>query len=252
MRPKVRVDHIVRPVLRRDFLYTLINWLLQRDQDGVEISSETANRFNITAKLGEHRVIKIVAEHKRLTNHNPAVTFLLDFVKKPYVSRFIFFRKDSVRQFGFCGKLPPDVVNADENAEDVGFVVEAIPLPAVFEVANGVAGDASVNDVQVVSWVFSQEEIRDEMDVAEAEGLVVAGVPVGVGDTVADEENGLVGFQVELVFHLVIFATEGIFSFSHRGHPSRRGDEPRSDREHREFIKNPNLKFVLHKAEILP
>jgi hypothetical protein len=47
--------------------------------------------------------------------------------------------------------LPPDIVYTDENAEDIGVMGEAIFLPAIFEVRDGVAGDSCVYDVQVVS-----------------------------------------------------------------------------------------------------
>jgi len=84
-------------------------------------------------------------------------------------------------------------------------------LPTRFEVTDSIAGDASVNKVQVVSWIFSQQEIGDEVDVAETEGAVCTAVPVGVGDTVADEENCLVVLQVELIGHFAIV-------LRHRGH----------------------------------
>jgi len=72
-------------------------------------------------------------------------------------------------------------------------VVEAIFLPAIFEVTNGVAADSGVDDIQVVSGIFCQEGIRHKIDVAEAEGLIGAAVPVGVGNAVADEKNRLAG-----------------------------------------------------------
>ena len=89
--------------------------------------------------------------------------------------------------------MPPDVVNADEDAEDIGLVVDAVPLPPFFEVSDIVAGDASVDDIEVVCWAFCQEEIGDEVDIATAEGLAGAEVSVGVGDAVADEENFFIG-----------------------------------------------------------
>jgi len=64
---------------------------------------------------------------------------------------------------------------------------EAIPLPAGFEVADGVAGDSAIYDFEVISWVFGEEVISEEVDVAETEGLVGAQRPAGVGDTVADK-----------------------------------------------------------------
>lgn len=48
--------------------------------------------------------------------------------------------------------------------------------------------------MQVVCWVFAQEVIGNEMNIAEAEGLIGTAVPVGIGDAVADEENGLIRF----------------------------------------------------------
>ena len=152
------------------------------------------NRFDKRAKMSEHRVVKVIAEHKRLAYHNLAVTFLCHHRQKLPVSGFVFVERDGVRQFVFGGELPPDVVNANDDAEDIGIVVEAILLPAGFEVADGVAGDSGVEDIQVVCWVFAQEVIGDEVDVAEAEGLIGTAVPVGVGDAVADEENGLIRF----------------------------------------------------------
>jgi len=92
-----------------------IDCLLKRDENGVEVRSESANNVNETSKLSENGIVKIIAEHKRLTYHKPAVTFLFCILEKPSVCRFIFVGKDSARQFtGF--EPPPDVVYADENA----------------------------------------------------------------------------------------------------------------------------------------
>ena len=91
-------------------------------------------------------------------------------------------------------ELPPDVVYADEDAENIGVVVETVLLPAVFEVTDGVAGDSGVEDIQVVCRVFAKEKLGDEVDVAEAEGLVGRVVPVSVGNAVADEKNLVIRF----------------------------------------------------------
>ena len=187
------MDHIERPILRRNLLYTLIDCLLQRNHTSAKVIGDTANRFNKRAKMSEHRVVKVIAEHKRLAYHKSAVTFLCHHRKKLPVGRLVFVKRDGVWQVVFGSELPPDVVNADEDAEYLGVVVEAIFLPAAFEVRNGVAGDSGVEDIQVVCWVFAQEEIGDEVDVAKAEGLVGPEFPVGVGNAVADEKNRLVG-----------------------------------------------------------
>ena len=133
------------------------------------------NGFDITTKMSEHRVVIIIAEHKRLAYHNLAVTFLFRERKKLPVNRFVFVEQDGEGQFVFGVELAPDIVDADQDAEDIGVVVEAILLPAVFEVADGVAGDSGVEDIQVVCRVFAKEELGDEVDVAEAEGFVGEG-----------------------------------------------------------------------------
>ena len=144
--------------------------------------------------MSEHRVVKVIAEHKRLAYHKSAVTFLCRERKELPVSGFVFVEQDGVRQFVFGVELVPDVVNADEDAEDIGIVVEAILLPAGFEVRNGVAGDACIDDIQIVSGIFGQEGIRHEIDVAGAEGLIGTMVSVGVGNAVADEKNLVIRF----------------------------------------------------------
>ena len=152
------------------------------------------NDFDKRAKTNEHGVVKVIAKHKRLAYHKSAVTFLRRERKELPVSGFVFVEQDGVGQFVFGGELPPDVVNADEDAEDIGVVVEAILLPTVFEVRNGVAGDSGVDDIKVVCRVFAKEKLGDEVDVAEAEGLVGRVVPVGVGNAVADEKNLVIRF----------------------------------------------------------
>jgi hypothetical protein len=144
--------------------------------------------------MSEHRVVKVIAEHKRLAYHKSAVTFLCRKCEKLPVSGFVFVERDGVRQFVFGSELPPDIVDADEDAEDIGVVVEAILLPAILEVAYSVAGDTCIDDIQIVSGIFSQEGIRHEIDVAAAEGFVGTMVPVGVSDAVADEENLVIRF----------------------------------------------------------
>ena len=188
------MDHIGRPVLRRNIFYTLIDCLLQRNYTSVEVIGDTVNRFNKRAKMSKHRVVIIIAEHKRLAYHKSAVTFLCRKCEKLPVGSFVFVKHNCVRQFVFGVELVPDVVNADEDAEDIGVVVEAIFLPAAFEVCNGVAGDSGVDDIQVVSGIFCQEGIRHKVDVAEAEGLVGTMVSVGVGNAVADEKNFVIRF----------------------------------------------------------
>ena len=200
--PEFWVNGIERPTLGRDCLNLLVDCSLQRDQNGVEIRSDSANHFNEMTKLDKDGLIEIIAEHKRFAYHKPAGTILFDFIEKLPVCRFKFINEDGPRKVVFARKLPPDVVDADEDAEDVGIVVETIPSPAVFEVADGVAADTSINNVQVVSWIFSQQEIGDEMDVAEAEGFIALEVSVGVGNTVADEENFLAVLYVDFVLHV--------------------------------------------------
>ncbi len=139
MRPNFGMNGISRPVFGRNFLYTLIDCLLQRNQTSVEFGGNATNNFDKRAKMSEHRVVKVIAEHKRLAYHKLAVTFLFRKCKKVAVSSFIFVERNGVRQLVFGGELPPDVVNANHDAEDVGVVVEAIFLPAGFEVADGIA-----------------------------------------------------------------------------------------------------------------
>ena len=121
------------------------------------------NDFNIAAELNENRVIQIVAEHKGFTNYNLTVTLVFDFVEKSSVDGLIFIGEDSASGFEKTAKLPADIVNANEDAKDIGIVVDApttfpfgkndvgvcamlrrfasklrydIPLPAVFEVSD--------------------------------------------------------------------------------------------------------------------
>jgi hypothetical protein len=110
------------------------------------------------------------------------------------VSGFVFVEQDGVRQFVFGVELVPDIVNADEDAEDIGIVVEAVLLPAVFEVADGVAGDSGVEDIKVVFGVFAEEKPGEEVDVAVTEGLVGMTFPVGIGNAVADKKNLVIRF----------------------------------------------------------
>ena len=116
------MNHIERPILRRDLLYTLIYCLLQRNYTSVEVIGDAVNHFNKRAKMSEHRVVKVIAEHKRLAYHKSAVTFLCHHRKELPVSGFVFVEQDGVRQFVFGVELVPDVVNADEDAEDIGIV----------------------------------------------------------------------------------------------------------------------------------
>ena len=155
MRPNFGMNHIERPVLGRNFLYTLIDCLLQRNQASVELIGDTVNGFNKRAKMSEHRIVIIIAEHKRLAYHNLAVTFLFRERKEVPISGFVFVDRDGVRQFVLGVELVPDIVDADEDAEDIGVVVKAILLPAIFEVADGVAADARIDNVQVVSGIFA-------------------------------------------------------------------------------------------------
>ena len=130
-------------------------------QAGVEFIGNAVNSFDITAKMSEHRIVKVIAEHKRLAYHKLAVTFLFCEREELPVSRFVFVEQDGVTQFVFGVELVPDIVDADEDAEDIGIVVEAIPLPSVFEVADGVAGDSGVEDIKVVCRVFAEEKLGE-------------------------------------------------------------------------------------------
>jgi len=166
---------------------------LQRNQNSVEVRCEHADYFDIQAKLFEYGIAKIVTEHKRVAYHKPAVTFSFDIREKRDVSRLILLRIYGLWREKAPFKLPPDVVDADEDAEDIGVVVDAVGLPAVFEVAYGVSADAGVNDIEVMGRVGGEEVIGDEVDVTIAEGFVGAAVPVGVGNAVADEKKRLAG-----------------------------------------------------------
>lgn len=83
-----------------------------------------------------------------------AGTVLFDLGEKLPVGGFEFILEDGAFEAWAVEELPADVVYADEDAEYVGLVVEVISLPAVFEVADSVAGDAAVDDIEVVSGVF--------------------------------------------------------------------------------------------------
>ena len=63
--------------------------------------------------------------------------------------------RNGIRRFIFGSELSPNIVDADEYAEDIGVVVEAVLLPSGLEVANGVAGDSGVYYVKVVRRIFA-------------------------------------------------------------------------------------------------
>ncbi len=80
-------------------------------------------------------------------------------------------------------------------------MIEAIGLPAGFEVAYGIAGDSGVDDVKVESRVFTQKEIGNEVDIAEAERPIRSEDSIGIGDTVANKNNRVIFSQLNLVKH---------------------------------------------------
>jgi len=97
MCPEFGVDGIGGPFLRGDIFNQCIDLVLEGDNNGIKFFGDTANGFDILTKTGEHRISRIIAKHKRLTEHKPAVTFFFCLFKKLTAGRFVFIELDGVR-----------------------------------------------------------------------------------------------------------------------------------------------------------
>ena len=83
------------------------------------------------------------------------------------------------------------VVNADENAEDSGFQVEGVMLPASFQIGDFVAADSAVEEGEFTIGIESTVFRCDDELVAVTEGVVGVFITpaVAVGDGVALKQD---------------------------------------------------------------
>lgn len=87
---------VIRPFIGRDGFDLFVNALLQRDKDGVELFGNGSDYLNVIAQGLKDGVTEIIAEHRRLTYHKPAVTFFFCFAKQQSAGRFEFIGIDSL------------------------------------------------------------------------------------------------------------------------------------------------------------
>jgi len=89
--------------------------------------------------------------------------------------------------------LPPHIVYADEYAQDIRPIFNAVLFPPARQVPNGIAVDTGIYNTDIQVGVLCQKHVTHKVNVAEAEGPVSWMVPVRIGYAVADENNGLIG-----------------------------------------------------------
>jgi hypothetical protein len=114
--------------------------------------------------LGEHGVVIIIAEDKRLAYHKLVVTFSSHCDKKLSESRL--YSKGDGKGNSSSLEPTPDIVDANHDAEDVGFGRDS--RSGGIEVAYGVAGDSGIEDIGLCV-IFAKEDWRRGR--SEAEGL---------------------------------------------------------------------------------
>jgi len=113
---------------------------LQRHNEGVELLCQAMYDVDVWGEALEHFVVGGGAEHEGFHEDELGVAVGGSLLEDVTVCHFILLRIDGVGDLlGSRVEAAPEVVDADHDAEDVGVVVEAIPLPALFEVTNGIA-----------------------------------------------------------------------------------------------------------------
>lgn len=184
---------IQRPFLCRDVLDLFVNPALQRHQNGVEVPRQITDHLDILLQSLEYFISPVTAKHERLHQDKPAVAPLLRLGKQPSVRRFIFTRIYSGRLSFRLSILPPHIVYADEYAQNIRLVLNAVFFPSLRQVPDGIAVDTGVYNTDIQVSVLCQKDIAHEVHVAEAEGPVSWMVPVRIGCAVANEDNGRIG-----------------------------------------------------------
>ena len=184
---------IERPFFCRDLLDLFVNPALQRHQNGVELARQITDYPDIVLQSLEYLISLAVTEHERLHQDKPAVAALLRLREQPSVCRFIFSGIYSGGLSLGLSILPPYIVYADEYAQDIRLVLDAVHFPAGRQVPDGIAVDTRVYNTDIEVGVPRQKHIAHKVHVAEAEGPVSWVVPVRIGYAVADEDNGLIG-----------------------------------------------------------
>ena len=91
----------------------------------------------------------------------------------------------------FGGDAGIQVVDADENAEEVGLEIKGVWLPAAGEGGNGIAADAAVQEDQMPSGEFFTVLGGDDELVAVAENVVGIAVaaPIAIRDGIALKQD---------------------------------------------------------------
>lgn len=123
---------------------------------------------------------------------------LFEAVKQFTVDTFVGFLGGAVFR-GALGGAVPGVVDPDENRDQIRFDDFETALPAVPEIGDAVAGDATVEYLEVVAGITGQQFSGGFGGVACAKGVDIVGwrhlvrivfCTAGIGDGVALKEDG--------------------------------------------------------------
>ena len=181
------MDAVGGPEGLRGAFEGLVEDILSREMEGVEFLGELGDDLASGGDVGdEFRAVGHIGADKGIHEDEADVGKLLARpLEKLAVDALVAGYLDAIGGVEFM----PGVVDADEDADDVGAEVDGVDFPARVEVDDAVAGDAAVDDVPVLLRCVAEESGGDEERIAGAESVaVVAG---GAGDVASAVSDGV-------------------------------------------------------------
>jgi len=192
------VDAVPDPVLGRGGFGGGIEYFLSLDMDGLVVGGEPVDdgdeAFDLISPFFEGVCVCESAggQDKGIEQDEPQIGVgLAAGVQNEAVVGFPCRDVDAV-------EISPDIIDADEDAEEIGFHVDGVFLPTVAEVCDFVGTDAAIVDVKPGLGHVDAESGGDKVDVTVAEIMIavfLVASPFHIGDGVALKEEAATLFE---------------------------------------------------------
>ena len=189
------MNSIASPMSGRSVFDGLVEHRLERDERGVERAGHTLRGGPIVIKLRKPFFVhRATTQDEWLADHQ---LHLRQRLARAVEQRAVIAFVNCHRARVIAAQLVPDVIHADQNADQIRLEIEAVGLPALRQLKHFVAADPAIEHGVVCFRMIHQQLRRREPRVTVAQcGLLICRtgrglLATGVRDGVALEEDHL-------------------------------------------------------------